>query len=91
MPGDWFNPSQIAHVLACLQQRHLQATNKLTMVVFNSGNLFFDQLIDAMMAGGEVKNCNCKLAQGKLVCEKCNKAENAVAAVLLTRIGLEQP
>ena len=90
LPGDWFNPSQIAHVLACLQQRHLQAKNRLNLVVFNSGNLFFDQLLEAMMAGREVADCKCKLGN-KLICDRCNQASMAVGAVVLTRIGLEAP
>ena len=45
LPGDWYNPSQICHVLSMLNQAYLQKSLRLSFLVFNSGNLFFDQII----------------------------------------------
>ena len=45
LPGDWYNPSQISHILSILNQHSLQQELKLSFLVFNSGNLFFDQCI----------------------------------------------
>lgn len=51
LPGDWYNPSQISHILSLLNQTHLESKLQLSFLVFNSGNLFFDQIIEVMLAG----------------------------------------
>jgi cysteine protease ATG4 len=90
MPGDWYNPSQIANTLAALHASALQASLCLSFLVFNSGNLFLDQAIEVMLAG-KAPRCACDPPSSKLVCTKCNKAELSLGLVLLARIGLDSP
>jgi hypothetical protein len=35
--------------------------------------------------------CNCEKQAALLVCQKCNKPKNAVATIVLSRIGLNSP
>lgn len=58
LPGDWYNPSQISHLLSQLHTQHLQQTDKLAFLVFNSGNLFLDQAAEVMI--GKTPACYCK-------------------------------
>jgi hypothetical protein len=88
MPGEWYNPSQISMILATLNQLHLEKKLNLSFLVFNNGNLFFDQVIDKMMGGKDIVHCNCPTTKKRLICDKCNKNEKALGLVLLTRIGL---
>lgn len=90
LPGDWYNPSQISHVLSTLHQNYLQDASKLSFLVFNSGNLFFDQIIELMLAGKEKVACNCK-DLSEVICAKCNKHRLSIGVIILTRIGLEYP
>lgn len=62
----------------------------LSFLVFNSGNLFFDQVIEVML-GGKQFSCECTPKSTKLVCPKCNKAKYALGLVVLARIGLDSP
>lgn len=95
LPGDWYNPSQISHLLSLLNQQYLEEKLKLSFLVFNSGNLFFDQIIEVMLRGKAPKMCTCtKTKQSKeqeLICSACNKHEISLGLVLLARIGLEAP
>ena len=59
LPGDWYNPSQISHILASLTQCFLQQKLQLATLVFNSGNLFYDQIVEIMMNGKALAQCNC--------------------------------
>jgi len=49
MPGDWYNPSQISYILSKLHRNSLQEKEKLAFLIFNTGNLFYDQIIDRML------------------------------------------
>jgi hypothetical protein len=73
MPGEWYNPSQIAMILSSLNQIYLQKKIKLSFLVFNSGNLFFDQLIEKMMGAKNIVVCDCPMKKNQLICDKCNK------------------
>lgn len=63
LPGDWYNPSQISHLLSQLHSQHLQQTDKLAFLVFNSGNLFLDQAAEVMM--GKSPACHCKQSRAE--------------------------
>lgn len=107
LPGDWYNPSQISHLLSQLHNQHLQPKDKLSFLVFNSGNLFLDQAAEVMV--GTTAQCTCqsnskgettssqpwtskdKKMKKTPICTKCNKAEYGLGLVLLARIGLESP
>lgn len=73
MPGEWYNPSQISMILATLNQLYLENKLKLSFLVFNNGNLFFDQVIEKMMGGRNIIHCNCPTKKKQLICDKCNK------------------
>ncbi len=91
LPGDWYNPSQISHILSMITQSALQPSLKLATLVFNSGNLFYDQVVEAMMNGKSVAPCNCPSKANKVVCDICNRAELALGLIVLARIGLNSP
>lgn len=59
LPGDWYNPSQISHILSLLNQQCLEQSLKLSFLVFNSGNLFFDQIMEVMLGGQPPNKCTC--------------------------------
>ena len=63
---------------------------KLSFLVFNSGNLFYDQCVEVMLNGKEQKQCQCA-NKHLIICDECNKAELSLGLVLLARIGLESP
>ncbi len=55
-PGDWYNPSQIAYILSILyEKRKIKGFEKLSFKVFHSGNLFFDQVRQAMTGNPKKK------------------------------------
>lgn len=87
MPGDWYNPSQISHILSLLNQKHCEKQEKLSFCIFNSGNLFFDELIEEMI-GQKYKKCECLIEKNDVICVKCNKHIKSVGIIALTRIGL---
>jgi len=91
LPGDWYNPSQISLILSTLNQSYLENKINLSFLIFNSGNLFFDQIIEVMMNGKGVTYCNCPAVKKQLICDKCNNSERSIGLVLLTRIGLDSP
>ncbi len=62
---------------------------KLRFVIFNSGNLFFDTVIDGML--GKKPVCECSPKSTELVCPVCNKAEFSVSLIVLSRLGLNGP
>ena len=58
--------------------------------VFNSGNLFFDVLVEAMLS--TKGSCKCEEKNpNDFLCEKCNKQNFAVSVIVLTRLGLNGP
>jgi hypothetical protein len=91
LPGDWYNPSQIAHILSLLNQNYLENSLNLSFLVFNSGNLFFDQIVEVMLGGREKVVCECNSNQKQIICAKCNQNKLSIGVILLTRIGLEYP
>jgi hypothetical protein len=74
LPGDWYNPSQISHILSVINQTTLQPKLKLSFLVFNSGNLFYDQVVEVMMDGKSVIHCNCPNKVNQIVCSSCNRS-----------------
>lgn len=89
MPGDWYNPSQISYVLAALHHNRLESLQSLTFVIFNSGNLFYDEIAKKMLGNG-ASPCTCSnKTKGLLVCGNCHKAHRSVAVIALARIGLD--
>ena len=88
-PGDWYNPSQIAFILAELHEQYLASEIGLKVKVFNSGNLFFDSLAENMFERKIA--CKCLEKPTSFVCQKCNQPKNSVAVVILSRLGLNGP
>ena len=74
LPGDWYNPSQITQILSMLNQNSIQKAMGLSFLVFNSGNLFFDQVIEVMLGTKSVVHCSCEATTKQLICPNCNKA-----------------
>lgn len=58
--------------------------------VFNSGNLFFDVLVEAMLGGKALCKCGNKDPAGFL-CGRCNKEKYALSVIVLSRLGLNGP
>lgn len=73
-----------------LNQCSLQESLGISFLVFNSGNLFFDQVVEVML-GGKQQSCECASKNSKIICTKCNKAKYSLGLILLARIGLDSP
>ena len=89
-PGEWYNPSQIAFILAILHEKYLASEVKMKVRVFNSGNLFFDMLVEAMLSGKGACKCEHK-NPNNFLCEICNKEKFAISVIVLSRLGLNGP
>jgi cysteine protease ATG4 len=76
-------------VLSELYEKKLGKDLNLKFLICNSGNLFFENITNAMLE--KPPTCSCMLKHHEFICPTCNQPKNSVAVVVMSRLGLEQP